>query len=57
MTDAQIVAEVEPRAAEANRTPQGAAHRAIAAAVAEEAGVPYEHVRALLLAPWAGVTG
>ena len=53
MNGPQIVREVERRAAEAYRKPEGPDYEAIARAVAEEAGRPYEDVRRILTDAWA----
>lgn len=49
MTDLDLIAEIERRADEARATIQGPDYRAILTDVAEDAGVPFEHLRAVWL--------
>lgn len=52
MTDADLIAEVERRGREAHKTKHGPDYRAIVRAVADENGVPYEHLRGVCLDAW-----
>lgn len=52
LTDAEMLADIERLAEEAQASPAGPDYRAIVTTVAEENGVPFERLRGLWLDSW-----